>query len=149
MQTNTMTFHRSIAKIKIATCKPGKWTMRQEYLYRKMSMINCRIQHFTLVMMPNSMSLCVCVCLNLCPFPHIHIENYMMRKLTLKDTLFFKEKNIINGIKFSLFSNNAVHQHLNIFFFLMRSNWFLLKCLGHAGDIKNKMISFMGSCFNF
>ena len=84
-----------------------------------MSMINCRIQHFTLVMMPNSMSLCVCVCLNLCPFPHIHIENYMMRKLTLKDTLFFKEKNIINGIKFSLFSNNAVHQHLNIYFFLM------------------------------
>lgn len=32
---------------------------------------------------------CVCICLNLCPFPHIYVENYMMRKLTLKRHIIF------------------------------------------------------------
>ena len=120
-----------------------------------MSMINCRIQHFTLVMMSNSMSLCVCVCvcLNLCPFPHIHIESYMMRKLTLKDTLFFNEKNIINGIKFSLFCNNAVHQHLNIIFLMAVYHTNVLESIAknnYHSHTKNPLLHFtllLKGCF--
>lgn len=42
-----------------------------------MSMINFRIQHFTLVMMSNSMSLCVCVCVS----EFMSIPTYTHRKL--------------------------------------------------------------------
>lgn len=38
---------------------------------------------------------------------------------------------------------------VNIFFLWGTIDWSLLKCLGHAEDVENKMISLVGSCFNF
>ena len=88
-----------------------KLLVTQENVYDKLQNSTFYISYDVKLYVFVCLCVCVCMCVYVWIYVHsrIYIENYMMRKLTLKDTLFFNEKNIINGIKFSLFSNNAVH----------------------------------------